>query len=142
MATDIKIYHDNAGASPVTAINPLSFRPAPNGTAAALQVWVGSVETAGIKHRRKTNPGAAQLQASVYDGNLAAGLDITDFKLASTEAGLAGATAGAALNLGLEILAGAVNLVPMWIEASDSVGDIALHTDIQIAILDVEDVPA
>lgn len=57
--------------------------------------------------------------------------DITDVKLAATQGGLAGATWGAALNLGTSVLSGAANAKPVWIKVRDSTLYVQ-NTDLQV----------
>jgi hypothetical protein len=141
MATDIAIFHDAAGTSPVTAGNPLTAAPDASSSAAGQQKWIGSTGS-GIKHRRKTLPGVNQLQLSVTDANDASGLAVTDVRFALTEAGLTSATWGASLNLGVEILSGVANMVSFWYQVKDSVAAVAQYSDLSISILDVRDDPA
>lgn len=141
MATTIKIYHDAAATSPVTGAAPIAHTPDAGAAATAIQLWAGSTD-ATIKHRRKTLPGVNQLQVSVADADSGAGLPVTDVKLSLTEAGLAGAVAGAALDLGVEILGGVANLVTFWVQVTDSVGNVASCNDLSLKILNAEDVPA
>lgn len=50
--------------------------------------------------------------------------DITEIKLAITEAGLVGATPGGTLNLGTELLGGAVEAIPIWIQIDNQVNTV------------------
>lgn len=140
MATDIEIFHDAGGTSPVTSENPLTAEPDVGSAAAGQQKWVGSIVD-GIKHRRKTLPGTNQLQLSVADASGASGLAVTDVRFALTEAGLPSATWGAPLNLGVEILSGVANLVPYWYQVKDSAAAVAQYADLSFVIIDVRDDP-
>lgn len=52
----------------------------------------------------------------------------TEIKLALTEAGLNSAVAGAALNLGTQILSGAANAVPVWFRFTNTVTTVSDDT--------------
>lgn len=78
------------------------------------------------------------INATVVDGtvtwkNIGHILDLTDLKLAATQAGLATATAGAALSLGVTVTSASANAKPIWAEvvaAPDTL--IALYDDLKI----------
>ena len=96
--------------------------------------WVGTT-TATNKIQDATNPGIDQLVASITDSAPASGVETTDIRLALSEAGLAGATPGASLNIGATILGGSANAVRVWYQWDNIVGA-GTYTEISLNISD------
>jgi hypothetical protein len=133
--TTLKLWHDAALTSEITAGNPLDLSDGE-----ALEIYAGSVDVdPEIFHERITLPGVNQLQVSIVDANTGAGAPDTDIKLALTEAGLAAATPGDPQDLGVELLGGVANALPVWVQYDDSIGTTAQYLDVTLKILDVQD---
>lgn len=64
--------------------------------------------------------------------------DVTDWKLAATLGGLAGATWGAGLNLGTVINSGSANAKAIWLEARDSTAYVQ-NTDFTLTSVNVRE---
>jgi hypothetical protein len=64
---------------------------------------------------------------------------ITEFKLAATSGGLAGATAGAPLSLGVQVTSGAANAVPVYVRFDDATGTLGTLQDIKLSIVNVRE---
>lgn len=77
-------------------------------------IYVG-VPNADRKLQDADNPGTTQIQISPTDLETSEPPDDTDIKLALTSGGLASASGGASLDLGLEIAGGAGNAVAVHI---------------------------
>jgi hypothetical protein len=135
-ATVLKIWHDAAMTQAVDAENPIDL-----GDGEALQLYAGSPNT-GLIHERLTLPGVNHLEVSIVDSNTGAGAPDTDIKLALTEVGLATATPGDPLDLGVEILSTVANGVSFFAQYDDSIGVTAEYTDVTLKILDAMDTPA
>lgn len=84
----------------------------------------------GYQVKAQSDPGVDQITVSVVDAAGGSGSPASDVKLALTSGGLAGATGGAALNLGTVINGGAANAVPVHIRVTDSTGMTGLNTDL------------
>jgi hypothetical protein len=66
--------------------------------------------------------------------------EVTEIKLAITEGGLGSATAGAALTLDATILGGTDNAVPIWIQLTNDVTNVANNTTHEEIILSINEV--
>lgn len=128
----LKFYHDAALTQEVTADNPIN--PSMDALGAVVpyvdkQVWLGAT-TASRRYRALSNPGVDQVTVNVVDSVSGSGETTTLIKLASTQAGLAGAVAGASLNVGTQILSGSANAVVVWIRYDDQTGVVGNYTDV------------
>jgi hypothetical protein len=106
-----------------------------DGSTAPIQtvIYVGSTEDA-VKVQSASNPGVAQIQATVYDNAASTGHAVTEIKLAATQGGLATATPGAALNLGTQILSGVANAKPIWMEIDDATHTVGVSTELRVRV--------
>lgn len=102
------------------------------------RIWVGST-AAGRQFQAASDPGVDQLTLSLVDANAGTGQPATAYKLALTEAGLAAAVAGAALDLGTTLLSGAANAVAVWIRGDDQVGVVGNYLDISLKFNTVQE---
>jgi hypothetical protein len=135
-ATVLRIWHDAAMTQEVDAGNPIDLSDGE-----ALQLYAGSTALS-LVHERITLPGVNQLAVSIVDADTLTGAPDTDIKLALTEVGLATATPGDSLDLGVQILSGSANVVTFFAQYDDSIGTTAEYTDLTLKILDVQDSPA
>jgi hypothetical protein len=101
-------------------------------------LYLGS-NTANRRIQANANPGVDQIQAAVADVNPGSGHAATEVKLASSQADLASAVGGAALNLGTEILSGAANARPIWIEVNDATRVIGTATELSVVIANLRE---
>jgi hypothetical protein len=132
-ATIYKLWHDAALTTPIDNTNPLELE---DGVAKA--IYAGSATT-GYVHERASDPGVAQLQVSIVDAAGGSGLEAANVRLALSEAGIAAATPGAALNLGVSQQSGVANAIAVWVQIDDTLGVVANYTEISLAVLDVQD---
>lgn len=136
MATVLGIYSDEGLTTLLTAIEGVID------DSVVIEAFVGS-PVDGINHERKTLPGTNQLELSIVDNDTGDAVPATNFKFALTEGGLAGATPGAALPLGVLIESGVAGALPVWIELTDDSGVVAAYPGgVSLKILDVQDTPA
>jgi hypothetical protein len=136
MATALGIYIDD----PLTTL--LSVYPGIISSGVPLAVKVGST-LVDVLHRRKTLPGVNQLQLALVDNDTGDVVALTNFKFALTEGGLAAATPGAPLNLGVSIPSGVDDALQVWMLYTDTTGVVAeFPAAVSLTILDVEDFPA
>lgn len=103
-------------------------------------LWLGSV-TASRRLQANSNPGVDQITVSIVDAAPATGNPATDVTLALTQNGLAVATPGAPLNLGVQVLSGAINAVPVWIRIDDSTGVVASSTELSLTTNALRETP-
>lgn len=118
MATLQYIYTDATLTTLYDTDTPLELAAA-DGQYADGVIYVG-VPDANRKLQDADNPNTSQIQVSVTDSDGATAPDDLDIKLALTNGGLASASGGASLNLGLEILGGAGNAVAVHIRYTNS----------------------
>jgi len=65
-----------------------------------------------------------------------------EIKLATTQAGLAGATAGAPLSLSTQILSGSANATSVWVRLDDATATVGTETELTLTTNSVvEDIP-
>lgn len=130
MAT-FQLWLDSALTTP--APNPLPFVQSTDGSIAPvdLQLWAGLTDASRIV-QEKTNPGVNQIQVMPFDTAVGSGFSTSGVKLALTQVGLASATAGAALDLGLSISSGSANAVPFWVRITSSGGVERVESDVHL----------
>lgn len=81
--------------------------------------------------RTLTNYGGGEITVSAVDASPASGLPASAVLLAMSEAGLASATGGEALEIGASLASGAENCVAIWV-AVDATAAIGTYTDLSI----------
>jgi hypothetical protein len=133
MAITFKFYHDAALTQEVTALNPIA---ATQDTANSLgpvdvQLWFGSV-TASVKVQATSDPGVDQISITPTDSAGGSGEPATALKLATSQAGLTGATAGAALSAGVTINSGTSNAFAFWVRIDDATAAVGAYTDLSL----------
>lgn len=113
--------------------NPIPFTQSTDGSIAPvdLQLWAGLTD-AGRLVQEKLNPGVNQITISSFDSAIGTGFSTSGVKLALTQGGLAGATPGASLNIGLSIASGAGNAVPFWVRVTSSGGVERVESDVHL----------
>lgn len=94
-------------------------------------LFIGSVDPA-IKFRALSDPGVDQVSLQIVDTASGSGQPASAVKLALTEAGLASATGGAALNLGVQLLSEVANAVSIWVQFDDATAVVATDTAIKL----------
>lgn len=82
------------------------------------------------KLQAASDPGVDDIILTPTDSNPGSGHEASEIKLATTSGGLAGATPGAALNLGPTINGGAAQQI--WIELTDGTGGGVNSTELSI----------
>lgn len=129
MAFVFGFFADAALTTPISA--PLVFNQVAGASSPDDKVvYYGGA--AGHQVKAKSDPGVDQITVSVVDASSGSGSPAADVKLALTSGGLAGATGGAALNLGTVINGGVANAVPVHIRVTDSTATPGLNTDLSL----------
>lgn len=82
------------------------------------QKWLGRPD-GNFLYRANSNPGVDNIVISVVSAGT--GEPTTAVKLATTQAGLADAVAGASLTVGLSMLSGVANAFTFWAQYDDAV---------------------
>lgn len=133
MAVSLKFYHDAALTQEVTALAPaLAQQDVANSLPPVQkQLWLGSTAT-GFTFKAQSNPGVDNITVSPTDADGATGQTTAAIKLASSQAGLASAVAGAALALVPTITSGVANAVTFWVEINDQTGVAGSYTDLSL----------
>ncbi|UZR28073.1 hypothetical protein [Methylococcus mesophilus] len=136
--SSFKLYTDAALTTPLTG--SLVATQNADGSTPAIQftLYLGST-TASRMIQANANPGVDQIQATVVDAGAGSGHDVSEVKLAATQAGLASAVGGAALDLGTSVLSDAANAKPIWIEVNDATHVVGTATELSVVIADVRE---
>lgn len=131
--TTLNLYDD--AALTTLATEPLAFVQDTLGAISPHQrrFYLGQ-PTAGYRFQADSDPGVDAIELSIVDAVPASGQPATAIKLATTQAGLTGAVAGAALDLGATLLSGSANAVAIWVQFDDSTATVATDTDISLAL--------
>jgi hypothetical protein len=109
-----------------------------SGSSTDFRIWFGSAETEdAYKVEADSDPGVDQITISITDSSPGSGHEATAVKLALTEAGLATATGGAALDVGTSVNSGAANAVEVWVRVADVVGSLATDTTLGLTTNEV-----
>lgn len=130
MTISLAIYADSGLTSLITSS---SIAQASDGSSAAADrvVYFGS-NAVGKKFQAASNPGVANITVNISDAATGSGVQAAHVKLATTQAGLAGATAGAALSLGTQVLSGAGNGAAVWMRVDTPALTAAIYTDVSL----------
>jgi len=142
MAITFKFYHDSALTQEINSGNPITATQDTTNTLGPVdkQMWFGSV-TADVKARANSSPGVDQISVSIADANAGTGEPTTAIKLASAQSGLTGATAGAALNIGTQVLSGSANAVTLWCRIDDATAVAGSYTDLSLITNNLDEDP-
>ena len=142
MTITFQFFHDSALTQPINSGNPITATQDTTNTLAPVdkQIWFGST-TVGVKARATSSPGVDQISVSISDTNAGTGEPTTAIKLASAQAGLTAATAGAALNLGTQVLSGSANAVTLWARIDDATATAGSYTDLSLATNNLDEDP-
>lgn len=131
MAFSLKIYTDS-GLTTELVGNIIATQNADGSTPPVqTQLFLGSV-TAGMKFQADSDPGVDDIVVSIADAAPGNGHEPAEIKLATTSGGLAGATAGAALNLGVQLLSEVPNATEFWVEVDDATGTVGNSTELSL----------
>lgn len=131
-------YHDLAGAPDftraVTAGDPLlAGIDIDIGGQVEKRIWFGS-DQAGQKVEANSDPGVDQINVALTDADGGNTNPTTRFRLATTQAGLAGAGDGASLDIGTVVNGGAGNAKQVWSRytgpANENAGTPITYTDL------------
>lgn len=142
MATSFKFYHDSALTSEITSGNPLTATQVTSGALPYVDktIYFGSTAT-GMKAQVTSDPGVTAIAVSISDADGGTGSPSTEIKLASSPAGLAGATAGAALTLTTQVLSGVSNAVPISVRRASVLTVAGAYTDLTLVTQDLTETP-
>jgi hypothetical protein len=100
-----------------------------SGSSTDFRIWFGSAEAEdAYKVEADSDPGVDQIEISITDSAPSTGHAASAVKLALTEAGLATATGGVALDIGTSVNSGAANAVEVWVRVADAIGSLATDT--------------
>ena len=137
MALTFKIYTDAAMTTEQVG-NLVATQNADGSTPAVeFQLWIGSLgsaggDTADRKIQAESDPGVDPINLTVVDAAPGGGHEVAEVKLALLQAGLAGATGGAALNLGTTLTSSTASPVEFWVSVDDATGAIGTSTELSI----------
>ena len=95
------------------------------------ELWLGDPDT-GYDYEADSDPGTDQITVSISDSAPGTGHATTEVKLATTVAGLASATAGASLNIGVTLVSGSANAQKICIEVDDATATVGTSTELSV----------
>lgn len=112
MSNSLRFYTDSGMT---VQFSLLSAVQTDDGAASAVDSvsYIGSPVT-GMKFRDTTSPGTAQIVLSIVDSMTGMQIPASSVRLALSSGALPGATPGASLNLGTQILSGSGNALPVY----------------------------
>lgn len=113
MSNTLRFYNDAGMTVPLDLLEAVQTDG--GGAAAVDRVAYLGAPVAGNKFQAASAPGTAQIVLSATDAGTGLQIPASTLRLALSSGGLAGATPGAALNLGTEILSGSGNALPVHV---------------------------
>lgn len=133
MSLSFSLFFDAALTLPVAAGTPIpAVQMADNSLAPVdVQLWLGS-NAAGMQLQTSSNPGVDEITVSPADSSSGSGEPTTAIKLATSQAGLTAATAGASLPLATTVLSGVANAITFWARIDDATGVAGVYTDLSL----------
>ncbi|WP_430010333.1 hypothetical protein [Methylophaga lonarensis] len=116
MSTSLKFYAD---AGLTQELGQLVINQLANGSTPDVDnvVYLGSTVTGSV-FEAQSDPGVDDIVVSIVDDDPGNGVEVSDIRLALTQAGLNTATPGEPLVLGPEINAGAGNAIPVYVRSA------------------------
>lgn len=142
MAITFKFFHDSALTQEITSGNPIAATQDTTNTLGPVdkQIWFGSTAS-GTKARATSSPGVDQISVSIADAASGSGEPTTAVKLATAQSGLTGATAGAELNIGTQVLSGSANAFTLWCRIDDATLVAGSYTDLSLTTNNLDEDP-
>lgn len=133
MPISFKFYHDSGLTQEITSANPLTATQDISGGLPAVDkvIYFGSTVSTN-KAQATSNPGVDAIVVSLTDANTLSGSPTSEFKLALSAGGLAGAVAGASLSLSATVNGGVANAVPIHTRRSTALTTVGAYTDISL----------
>lgn len=120
-----------ADAGMTIPLTRLDFVRGPTPGAVDASAWFGS-NVSGKQLQAASDPGTDPVQVSIVDAASGSGVEVAHVKLALSQAGLAGATAGAALPIGTTIPAGSP--VQVWVRVTSPTTAVGNYDDARIEV--------
>lgn len=96
-------------------------------------VYLGSVAASTVL-RADSDPGVDPIIVSIADDNGAGGDAATEIKLALSSGGLASAVAGAALEIGTQVLSGTGNAIAIHVRRTSPAGAVGTQSDLSLLL--------
>lgn len=101
------------------------------------QLWLGSLGSAGgdttdRKVQADSDPGVDAINLVPTDADPGNGHEVAEIKIATLQAGLAGATPGALLALAATLTSGTVNAVEFWVSVDDATGVVGTSVELSV----------
>ena len=135
MAITFAIFHDSALTTPVDAENPLATSHA-GSTSQDVQLWFGS-PASDVSAQAQSDPGTDPITITPTDAASGSGQPATAVKLATSQVGLASATAGAALEIGTEVLSGTANAFSFWARLTNALTVVGTYDDLSLEVNEI-----
>ena len=135
MAITFAIFHDSALTTPVDAENPIATSHA-GSTSQDVQLWFGS-PASDVSAQAQSDPGTDPITITPTDAASGSGQPATAVKLATSQVGLASATAGAALEIGTEVLSGTANAFSFWARLTNALTVVGTYDDLSLEVNEI-----
>ena len=132
MAISLKFYSDAALTTEVNMASPVAMAALASGSD-DVQLWLGSTAS-GMQFQATSDPGVDDLVIDIVDTGAGTGQADTAAKLATTQGGLATATAGASLSVGPNLSSGVANAFAFWLRMTDGTATAGTYTDIKLLV--------
>ena len=126
-----------ADAGLTLPLNPVAATQVQAGGPADILVYFGC-PTAGRKLQNDTAPGTAAVTIALYDTASGSGLAATAVTLGLSAGELASNTPGAALAVGVTLLSGAANAVPIFLRFTPGAAALGTYAELQLQVTAVE----
>lgn len=126
-----------ADAGLTIALDPVAATQVQAGDPSDVLVYFGST-TADKQLQSDTDPGTNAVQLTIYDTASGSGLAAATVTTALSYSELGTNTPGAALSLGVTLLSGAINAVPVYLRFDGGAAAIGAYTDLQFRVSAVE----
>jgi len=138
MPFSLKIYTDAALTTELTGNLLIKQNVDGSTPPVETQLWLGSTVVSAI-FKASSNPGVDNIELSIADASPGSGHEVAEVKLATTQGGLAAATPGALLSLGLQITGDVANAVPFWVQVDDATAVLGTSTELSVITNDIDE---
>lgn len=104
-------------------------------------IYFGSA-TAGKQLQAVSDPGVDPVQVTIFDANVASGIESSAIKLALSSGGLDTAVAGDPITLGTTLQSGSANAVALYVRTDSGISSTGTYSDLALQVNDVVETDA
>ncbi len=140
MSNRLAFYSD---AGMTVPLSRLEAAQATNGSAGVVDrvVWLGS-PVSGYVFQASSDPGVDSVVVSIVDSLTGLQIPASSLRLAATSGGLAGATPGDPLDLGVEIESGTGNAAEVYVRVDAAAIAAGVYDNLSLSCVETLEVPA